>query len=86
MNYVNCIKRIVALLSAHSRACDFAERHADDITVDIDFKIEDKISDLRAGVAEWVNSSETRKIRCNRRKQLRTACRLLGVDVYTVLY
>jgi hypothetical protein len=85
MDYVNRIKRIIALVAAYNRASDYAMRHSNDITIDIDFKFQDKIAELQSSILAWVNGSEIRKVRVNRRKQLNTACRLLKADIYQVL-
>ena len=87
MNYVNKIRRIVSLQKALPRARAYADRHSDDITVDIDFRIEGRIDALQHELKcwWWVDTESDHEKRHIRHRQLRTACRLLGLDYFSAL-
>lgn len=86
MEYIKIIRRINAVECGLHRAYDYVSRHRDDITIDIDFKLEDKLEYLRGELRTWARDNAVpAKVRVNRRKQLRLACRLLGTSYEQVM-
>lgn len=81
MNYVSVLKRINTLINALTRAYAYGRRHPE---TNIDFDIEDKIAELREMLCSWINEDDAFAKRL-RRKQIRTACKLLKFDVYEIL-
>lgn len=82
MTYVKTIKRICALRNAVTRADAYVVHHDDS---EIDFQITGKISALRDSLAAWTSAPESRKDKYLRRKQIRLACKLMGIDYLSVL-
>lgn len=89
MKYVNVIRRIIAIDHALETLCD----HAGFYTTDRWDEIEDRLWDKRKQLSDVLNGylhcpdrtdKELRHRYCEHRKQVKLACRILGVDFYRV--
>lgn len=87
MDYVKTLRRIAALQKALPRAEAYADRHSDNIAVDIDFRIQGKIEVLQNELNRWKADAEHDHAQHHMRyRQIRTACRILGLDWISTLH
>ena len=79
MKFVNIIRRIVKIDEALERIPN-ADRYDDILD-----RLYDKRDELVAQLKAWRKGSDSRTVRCLHRKQLITACRLMGVEYYRIV-
>lgn len=79
MKYINIIRRIMKIDAAVERIPN-ADRYDDILD-----RLYDKRDELVGQLKAWIKGSDSRVVRYQHRKQLITACRLMGVDYYRIV-
>lgn len=90
MNYVNTIRRIIAIDNGISRIINRDDERCDSIWDKLEDKLEDKRDALVKSIKDYIKcpdrtNKELRHRTVIRGKQVRLACRYLNVDYYRVI-